>query len=1233
MRTSVMISKIIPIKIDLIISILERHTGFLALGSLLPRFVLCAIVVLSITACAGIGITPGKVYGNISYINTSPDVIAYLSSNPVVPNPGATTELDPVRSYTPGNFVASATAQYTPDNTLIDPQTYQAATYEIHPNADESGTNLLLTVDKLRLSDGALYRFGSIDASSPAAALCSGITPTDTNPSGTQCNFSECPALLDLSLRFTGAQADLDAILDQPTASIPCEAEAYIEDVAGSGDFAYQAASGSHLYTLPELLAGNAHIKLATRGVSSQVQIKLACSVQIKPGETGFVVIPATGRTPLGGESTINSAACGQTVAPPAIDIPVERHAGRLTGYFDVSGHDEAAAEICVDSLSSPFCTNPPLVAATATPTQKWTFEGIPAGPHTVIARAFVGADQLLLFPNMAGANHPVEIVSGSTTDIGATFVSQPITAHGQLKLFDPSGQTDLRYFVSNPFDTSSWESQIFTSTMAAQGDSGMAPEPNGASGYGAHSYSRLMGVYDAMQNLAQLDYSLYLNGLSYPGGNLDGSEARPTPWKVDSFNLNMTSPSGNRKSVSVSLATNLNYTANPSQPPAGGAFEVPEQRICFSSQTVQFNVNPLIGSFSRVPDFYVSSIPGTYYPSTLGVAPINYASAHSFGTFANYPDTQSASVSVTLPEGFQYQGYSILSFIPAGGDASQETTMYLDPIAFPAEGGLGCGQNGGVCIDLQDGTGHSTQLSVSVTDSSGSQTPAYCTSDGNLDLRVDVGSQGVDVMRVAYQLDPASTDDCQTGPAQELCATGCGPDPSFPINLTGLTPGQHSLRVCATSSTGCTAFENYSFDVDVQPPMLQCAPDFNVSLLSGETSVLATDPRVADNLGTQVQGNCGLPVGISDDRPAEFFPGQRTVTFSSSGLDSCTTKVNVIPAVDRFISFEIHDDSYGADVIKTFDFLDGSEVGTMYPNAQSFNFEYNDSGSKLAVIPIGIGPVQIIDLASGASTYFAVPTGYTLHDIAFDPQNDSRYAIVGTQTANPDQHAIFIYVGNTQKSRFDMPLFAPSLRISRPNIAWSPDGSKISASFTQPAPAVNEYSLFMSEWNVVNDSITLPANGIYDNRPNLSNRETLRELVYQDDDWRAAASDLTVSLGIKRTTNEVIGSIFGVKNVDMDLPPKGGAAAFIQYIDLAAGDVAWPGFVTPLTTTTIPSVTYGPMFYPVTSKPTVAISSDARYVAVGLIDKVQVFSTPDFLLVKDIPAIRPRNLEFKPFE
>jgi hypothetical protein len=485
-------------------------------GLLLPHLLVLALGTLVISGCATITVTPGKVYGNISYTSTSPAVIDYLNSTSVDPCFGYAA----VGLYDPGRNIR-ASGEYAPDNTIFDPQTYQTAHFEVNPNVEMDGTDLILTVDHLNFDNGATYRFGSTDPLSPFSRLCNAIKPMEINSEGTRCDIVECPSLIELHFRLIGTQADLDAIRDDPAPSIPCQADIYIEDIPGSNDYRHQASSGRRLFALSDLLSGDAQFAFLIRGVNSQVNISLMCAVPIEPGETGFVIIPNTNTTQLSSETAIDSAVCGSTVSPPVIELPVERNGGNLTGFFDISGFDEFPdkAQVCVDNFYSQFCITPPSVPAGTSPTQKWQLEGVQAGFHSVMARAIIeGGDYVLEFPQKTELNNPIQVSVGATADLGSTFVSHPITAHGQLKLFDPGGRTDLKHFVAPPFV----RYRDDTSFMQADGNNRFANADNGASGINGLSMGRLKGNCDSQcLGLAKKQWALSISRFRTRGGQV----------------------------------------------------------------------------------------------------------------------------------------------------------------------------------------------------------------------------------------------------------------------------------------------------------------------------------------------------------------------------------------------------------------------------------------------------------------------------------------------------------------------------------------------------------------------------------------------------------------------------------------------------------------------------------------------------------------------------------------
>jgi hypothetical protein len=133
---------------------------------------------------------------------------------------------------------------------------------------------------------------------------------------------------------------------------------------------------------------------------------------------------------------------------------------------------------------------------------------------------------------------------------------------------------------------------------------------------------------------------------------------------------------------------------------------------------------------------------------------PVAYtASGDFYGTPATADAAASAGqVAFTLPQGTFFVS-PLVSFAPAGGGS---TTVSLPSMPITA----GCGQR----FDVVPG------LAVSID-----ALPA-CSTHASTTLSGRVSSNGADVDRVYYRVNG--------GPAIDLCASGCGPDPSFDVTV-----------------------------------------------------------------------------------------------------------------------------------------------------------------------------------------------------------------------------------------------------------------------------------------------------------------------------------------------------------------------------------------------------------------------------------------------------------------
>jgi len=1080
------------------------------------------------------------------------------------------------------------------------------------------------------LSNGARYVFGSLEPSSSSCHLCLDVLPLTDNPTGTPCDISECAVLLPLRLRFGGTEENKNAIDNNYPAR--CTARAYVREGSGPEDFSEQAISETKAFSVDSLKTQDGEIlPILVRASESILKINVECEVKIKEGETGYPINPSSGKTPLGTVILLGPYACGaQPPAPIDVDIPTCRTAGPLKGLLDVSGYNETKAEIILDELTMHYQTTAQPVPAGSLPTVPWEFKGVPEGDHEVIARTILDDGNFVLeFPRRDSFNQRVHVVRQQTTDIGSTFVAKPNIVRGRVVLVDPGGLTDLKGIQTNPLLDFYTYGKSF---MIAEGVNQVAsttPECcNRSSGYRGRSIGRLIGSYDSAQHLADMNYGLLLAGLSPEDGSADGTEACPAPWNMAGLSTYMRTetvpPNTGYCSFSLKLNQYFPLLADVNAEP----IQFPDQNICFGKIRLDYHVNPNLGTIYS-PYLYINQNGVDSGSNEFGT---NYSlgSGYAYGTPNNSSQSGSAAtVTATLPEGLRYDIFPSLYFRPAGQSSGPGTYMYFDSFLLPETGFLGCGEEINVCVSLMDEQGNYSLLSISYPDDTD-----YCLTNGNLELDFSVNlSDGSDVAQVGYVLDPENieTADLSDPNAVIVCPSNCGPNPSYGISLSSLTPGPHALKIIAIAANGCRTRRIYNFYVQSQPLTLHCPAAFTVNLLPEETSVSRSDPRISDHLNATVSGGCDLTLTILDNIPDLFDIGQREVKFWIQGHEeiNCTTMVTVVPS-ERIISFVSKDPLTGEQVLRKRTFLDDSLDLITFSHPLSYHFQYSRDGSRMAIIPPGAGTVRILDTETNLMlNIFPVPAGYKLYDIDFHPLDATEYAIVGSADSNIDQHALFIFRGSAQLSRVDLPLFLPELRISRPSIAWSPDGTKISATFTDPAPDADQYGLWVSEWNVVGDQIVLPPNGMFEMRPNLQKRENIREMVYQDGDWRVLATDATITRAVKRAGIEHMVPVWAAQNADIDLTPNGKAAAYLVKPSLAPLQVSRVYGVSPLDRNEIPNLFEGPI---INNGRSVAISSDAAYIAVATIDKVLIYSCPDFTLVKEISAISPRNLEFKPF-
>ena len=414
---------------------------FSNLGLIVIVLLACGILILATGfVLAQVQLNPGRVVGNVTFSNTSAAVRAHLNSHPVTTPTPTIPEQWPVRLYKQGEPLPAGTARYQPANLTPDAQTYIAATFDAAPDVENAGSDFVLEIDAIRFDDEATYRFGSLDSNSSAYTQCQNVLPRTINSAGTRCDISECAGLVNLSLKFVGNPDHLDDLADEP---VVCNAEVFIEEASGSGTYARQAVSGSKIFDLSSMLNQTASISVLARETPDPLRMAVSCTAKIKPGVSGYIILPESERSPFSVEVSIGRLDCGAE-ADRNVNITIEPNAGPLQGLFDVSGHLEIDSRVWVFPRYWQFYVEPDPVGPNDTPTNPWRFDGIVAGQHTVGAGAVVdNGEKMLKFPTTKWPNTPVNVYVNQTTDMGSTFVARPVKATGQVLLADPGGCTD----------------------------------------------------------------------------------------------------------------------------------------------------------------------------------------------------------------------------------------------------------------------------------------------------------------------------------------------------------------------------------------------------------------------------------------------------------------------------------------------------------------------------------------------------------------------------------------------------------------------------------------------------------------------------------------------------------------------------------------------------------------------------------------------------------------------
>jgi hypothetical protein len=888
---------------------------------------------------------------------------------------------------------------------------------------------------------------------------------------------------------------------------------------------------------------------------------------------------------------------CGEST-DLTIDIPIERNAGSLTGYFDVSGYQETWAEIDVPYGNTTISTDALPVPPNELPSTPWRFEGLPAGSHVVKAKALIeGGNMIIEFPHKNEYNEKVRIHPLLETDINATFVSKPLKAQGQVTFWDQGGQTHLKDIQNGTFEFPN-SSYVTTrhSYMLARGNSSVPVVFNAASGIGGKSLGRFIGAYDSSQNRAVMDYELLFNGLSPIEGPLDGSGARPTLWDVKQMIVGMSSDNEYNQYVIIDIGQDLPFLFDLSleeeQP-----FQIPPQNICFGQIELTFRINEQLGSLyapvlycRQTGDFMSTTSNSSYYSrvySNTGGAPFRFADRAS-----------EVTICAALPQGYQYSLTPRVRFVPQGGDESSVTYLILDPLIMPENNVLGCGDTGGPCLQFQDEEGNYTKLMISMIGEIES-----CLESGDLELHALVESDGVDVALVEYTLD--------NSPPVILCPSNCGPGGIFDIYLTSLQSGSHALKIRAVADNGCESKYTYTFEIQVEPLSLQCPADFTVHLNPGETHIARTDSRIAPHLNAIVVGGCDEDLVPSDNAPDIFETGETEVTFAIPG-HTCMTTATVKPPIEHRIAFV--EEMEGIDFVKLYSVEGGTLIAFGIVENPAWLESHNRGEHLGAAQRSASHNVKVFDSELNTQYQANIP-GYRTENICFNPAENTHYAVLGRNNAG--SYRIFLLREQHVISARPVPVFQ---HMSTPEIAWSNDGQKLTAITTVPlfnsqGVYINKYDIHIFEWDI--GPTGFGSMSSHYERIESAQREEAHEILYVNDYLK----QFTTTRGVWKSNNNQMVKMTTVDNVDMDICPDGSAAVFFQghKIHLLLN----PGHGTSQEILEGPEVRAG--------KTQVAISDDKTFVAFQEEDRVRIFSIPNFELVLEIMANQPQLILFAP--
>lgn len=1177
------------------------------------------VLVLSLT-CLGafaqeVVTTPGQANLEIKLTNSEPEIVTFLSDHPVQTVWWPDEEL-PIRLYRLGESETAAMAAYEPSATHPDP----LATKVMLPDVPPTGMTFLVEVEKLLFQGGAQYRVGTETAAAAARIMCGPVLQLADDGDGLDCEVSECAALLKLNVSITGDAADLDGL--DNTIPMQCSAVASVEELFSSGQFTRQARSDNVTFDVDTLRDGTDEIQILVRGDDSRVRVMVSCSATVKDGETGFVLLPGSRRTPLG--YTIQVTPSCDDITAIDVPLPVERTAGVLNGLFDVSGRTETATEVFFEHNAIWFAVHPTIVPAGSEPDPEdpWIFEGAPSTTptslHDVGARALIDDGfRYLELPHRRHLNTGVEVVTEGVTCLGSTFVAMPHPLTGEVVLEDRAAGLGLDTLKTEPF-TSLSSYYWYSSFISADGLPGMAVP--GKSGIGGLSRSILQGSYDANEGKSYLSYELLLAGLGDECcplngddcGPLNGRGAAPTPWQVKTLHFYFDDPASEAwQQLRTEIGVLLPRTTS-AIPPIGDLVPlepVPELHLCLGRVSVTFRTDPEFATLysprlSAWHSGWILTTPDDPYSI------YELERAYSLGTPTSIDDRAGeATVSLLLPAGAQYWIYP--SVWLASPDGSTSNSVWFGSIELPIGGNLECGADAGVVCGSVTASGEIASLAMGVTPSVPS-----CDLTGN--LAFDVIFEAVaPVTSLTLQID--------SEPEQTLCNPSPCPmidGTSVPVPVTATLPADdtyHTLKLKAEDELGCTANLQMSVYVPSQELTLECVPDFTCTVPVMSIPLAATHCCITDNLGDpQVIGGCDYAVDVFDDRPSMFPEGSTGVTFTASpGEATCTTTVTVEPAPDYQLAYA------EGDRVKVRTLGTGLYQLNQIVPAEVTWLEFNSTGGRLGAALARANPaVQVFHVDSDSLDYQIAshPEG---RNIAFHPFNPTDFAVVFGSPTAPRYWIAFFREDNQMMLR-PMPR---EPHMSRPEIAWHPNGKWLQAVSAAPnvdavgAPT-DGHNIHLYDWDVFVSGFDDPST--WEQERTGYPLEEPFQLRYLDS---PAVGVFASTLGLSLAGSATLSFVAQIDNDHMDMSSDGELAAFVttEPSGVKVSVIKSP-------TVSPPLIDEGPTFpNPVGFSPRVEMSDDGRRIAVSLGDRIEVLAYPDFTPIGTFDATDVQHMRFRP--